>query len=93
MANYAEPNGTRRSRPMAEAEQAEMSWWEKIKALFKRARESEAAEKAGDYAEKAWDKTKDVAEKAWDKTKDVAGDVKEKVEEKIEERREEKDED
>lgn len=72
---------------MTEGEAAKTGWLEKVKAFFKRARDSETAEKAGDFAEKAWDKTKDVAEKAWDKTKDVAGDVKEKVEEKMEERR------
>ena len=63
-------------------------WWAKLKAMFTRAKDSEAAEKAGEYAEKAWDKTKEVSGKAWDKTKDVAEDVKEKVEEKWEERRE-----
>lgn len=62
-------------------------WWGKMKSLFTRAKESEAAEKAGEFAEKAWDKTKDVSGKAWDKTKDVAEDVKEKVEEKWEDRR------
>jgi hypothetical protein len=73
---------------MTEGGAAKTGWWEKIKSLFTRAKESEFADKAGDIAEKAWDKTKDTAEAAWDKTKDVAGDVKEKVEEKIEERRE-----
>ena len=61
--------------------------WDKVRSWFNRAKESEAAEKAGEAAGKAWDKTKDVAEKAWDKTKHVAGDVKGKVDEKLEERR------
>lgn len=63
------------------------TWWDKVKGWFTRAKDSEAAEKAGEYAEKAWDKTKEVSEKAWEKTKDVAEDVKEKVDEKLEERR------
>jgi hypothetical protein len=58
--------------------------WARFKAMFKQAKESEAAEKAGDMAEKAWDKTKDAAGKAWEKTKDAAEDVKEFAEEKIE---------
>lgn len=62
--------------------------WDTVKGLFIKAKDSEAAEKAGEVAEKVWDKTKDVAEKAWEKTKDVAGEVKDKVEEKLEERRE-----
>ena len=66
----------------APAEQ--QSFWDKLKGWFTKAKESEAAEKAGDMAEKAWDKTKDVSKKTWDKTKDVAEDVKEKVEDKIE---------
>lgn len=63
------------------------TFWAKVKGWFSTAKESEAAEKAGDFAEKAWDKTKDVSAKAWDKTKDVAEDVKGKVDEKMEERR------
>lgn len=66
---------------------APKSFFDKLKGWFTRAKESEAAEKAGEFAGKAWDKTKDVSSKAWDKTKDVAGDVKEKVDEKLEERR------
>ena len=66
---------------MTEEQAAKPTLWEKIKGWFTRAKESEAAEKAGDVAEKAWDKTKDVAEDAWEKTKDVAGDVKEKIDE------------
>lgn len=66
------------------------TFWAKVKGWFTKAKESEAAEKAGEFAEKAWDKTKDVSAKAWDKTKDVAGDVKEKVDEKLEERKAEK---
>jgi hypothetical protein len=67
------------------------SFWQKLKGWFTKAKESEAAEKAGDMAEKAWDKTKDVAEKTWDKTKDVAEDVKEKVEDKLEDIRDKDD--
>jgi hypothetical protein len=65
----------------------DQTFFDKAKGWFTRAKESEAAEKAGEFAEKAWDKTKDVSAKAWDKTKDVAGDVKDKVDEKMEERR------
>lgn len=72
---------------------AEPTLWEKIKGWFKKAKDSEAAEKMGDLAEKAWDKTKDVSEKAWDKTKDVAEDVKEKIEDKIEDIRGDDDDD
>jgi hypothetical protein len=67
------------------------TWWDKLKAMFTKAKDSDAAEKAGEMAGKAWDKTKDVSAKAWDKTKDVAEDVKDKVGDKIEERRESKD--
>jgi len=67
------------------------STWDKVKGWFTRAKESEAAEKAGEIAGKAWDKTKDVADKAWDKTRDVAGELRDKVEDKLEERREAKD--
>ncbi|MBU1227253.1 MAG: hypothetical protein KJ698_08600 [Actinobacteria bacterium] len=66
---------------------AKPSFFEKLKGWFTKAKESEAAEKIGDVAEKTWDKTKDVAEKTWDKTKDVAEDVKEWGEEKIEDLR------
>jgi hypothetical protein len=70
----------------AETPQQE-TFLQKLKGWFTRAKDSETAEKAGEFAGKAWDKTKDVSAKAWDKTKDVAEDVKEKVDEKMEERR------
>lgn len=70
---------------------AKPSFWAKLKGWFTKAKESEAAEKAGEMAGKAWDKTKDVAEKTWDKTKDVAEDVKEKIEDKIEDIRDKDD--
>lgn len=77
------------------------SFWAKLKGWFTRAKDSEAAEKAGEIAEKTWEKTKDVSGKTWEKTKDVSGktwektkevsgEVKEKVDEKLEERRAEK---
>lgn len=71
----------------AAATPEKQTFLQKIKGWFTRAKDSETAEKAGEFAGKAWDKTKDVSAKAWDKTKDVAGDVKEKVDEKMEERR------
>ncbi len=71
---------------------AKPSFFKKLKDWFTTAKESEAAEKTKDVAEKAWDKTKDVAEKTWDKTKDVAEDVKEWSGEKIEELRHKDDE-
>ena len=77
--------------PESNGESAATGWWDKIKAMFKKAKDSEAAEKAGDVAEKVWDKTKDVADKAWDKTKDVAGDVKEKIDERRDADKDEKD--
>jgi len=77
--------------PESNGGSAASGWWDKIKAMFKKAKDSEAAEKAGDIAEKAWDKTKDVADKAWDKTKDVASDVKEKIDEKRESAKDDKD--
>ncbi len=67
------------------------TFWNKLKGWFTTAKDSEAAEKAGEMAGKAWKKTKETSAKAWDKTKDVAGDVKEKVEEKMEERRDKDD--
>lgn len=66
------------------------TWWDKVKGWFTRAKDSDAAEKAGEIAGKAWDTTKDVSAKVWDKTKDLAEDVKEKVEDTIEKRREAK---
>ena len=72
---------------------AEPSFWDKVKGWFKKAKDSETAEKAGDMADKAWDKTKDVAEKTWDKTKDVAEDVKEWTGDKIEDIRGDDDDD
>ncbi|MCJ7726141.1 MAG: hypothetical protein MUP76_07120 [Acidimicrobiia bacterium] len=72
---------------------AKPSFWAKIKGWFTTAKDSEAAEKAGEMAGKAWDKTKDVAEKTWDKTKDVAEDVKEWTGEKIEDIRDKDDKD
>ena len=74
----------------AAAQPEPQTFLQKLKGWFTRAKDSEAAEKAGEFAGKAWDKTKDVSAKAWDKTKDVAGDVKEKVDEKMEERRDAK---
>lgn len=67
---------------------APKGWWAKLKGMFTRAKDSDAAEKAGDMAGKAWDTTKDVSGKVWDKTKDVAGDVKDKFEDSMEKRRE-----
>ena len=72
---------------------AEPTLWEKIKGWFTKAKDSEAAEKMGDAAGKAWDKTKDVSEKAWDKTKDVAEDVKDWTGDKIEDIRGDDDDD
>lgn len=69
------------------------TWWDKVKGCFTRAKDSEAADKAGEMAGKAWDTTKDVSAKVWDKTKDLAEDVKEKVEDTLEKRREAKDDD
>ena len=72
---------------------AKESLWDKIKGWFTKAKDSEAAEKMGDAAGKAWDKTKDASGKAWDKTKDVAEDVKEWGEEKIDDLRDKDDDD
>jgi len=69
------------------------SLWDKIKGWFTKAKDSDAAEKMGDMADKAWDKTKDASGKAWDKTKDVAEDVKEWGEEKIDDMRDKDDDD
>jgi hypothetical protein len=81
------PDGTGRghrifdlqSGQTARRDEDDMGLMDTIKGWFSKAKESEALDKAGDVAEKAWDKTKDVAETAWDKTKDVAEDVKDKV--------------
>jgi len=61
---------------------AKESLWDKVKGWFTTAKDSEAAEKMGDAAGKAWDKTKDVAE-----------DVKEWGEEKIDDLRDKDDDD